>query len=202
MAGIPEFMDGVQSRVGETRTVAAGALSLSELETGHMSMIAPPKDSGRVILIVRRCGEGVRETPERARLCIEAGLFGDEWSRRPTRDVEAQLAVMRADVAKLIANGRPLTMFGDNVFVDLDISNAELPAGTRLRVGEAVVEVTPKAHTGCGKFHSRFGEDAFRFVNAAAGRHQNLRGIYWRVIESGEVSVYDTIEVLTRTGAP
>jgi MOSC domain-containing protein YiiM len=165
-------------------------------------MLVPPKDSGRVILIVRRCGEGVRETPGRARLCTEAGLFGDEWCRRPTRDVEAQLAVMRADVAKLIANGRPLTMFGDNVFVDLDISNANLPAGTRLRLGEAVVEVTPKPHTGCGKFHSRFGENAFWFVNAAAGRHQNLRGIYWRVIESGEVSVYDTIEVLTRTGAP
>ena len=77
---------------------------------------------------------------------------------------------MRRDVAELIANGQPLSVFGDNLFVEFDISAANLPAGTRLRVGEAVVEVTPLPHDGCRKFHGRFGQDALRFVQAPATR--------------------------------
>ena len=77
---------------------------------------------------------------------------------------------MRHDVAALIANGQPLTLFGDNLFVDLDISTANLPSGTRLRVGEALVEVTPKPHNGCSKFEGRFGADALRFVAPAPTR--------------------------------
>ena len=84
-----------------------------------------------------RRADGVRETPERTRLSPDDGVPGDDWSRRPPRDPEAQLAVMRRDVAELIANGQPLTLFGDNLFVDLDLSAANLPAGTRLRVGDA-----------------------------------------------------------------
>jgi len=123
---------------------------------------------------------------------------GDDWSRRPPRDPEAQLAVMCAPVAELIANGQPLVVFGDNLFVDLDLSNAEPAAGTRLRVGGAVVEVTPKPHNGCSKFHARFGADALRFVQAKPTRDRNLRGIYWKVIEPGAVAVGDAIDVVGR----
>jgi MOSC domain-containing protein YiiM len=105
---------------------------------------------------------------------------------------------MRRDVAELIAAGQPLTLFGDNLFVDLDISAANLPLGTRLRVGEAVVEVTAKPHNGCFKFKGRFGQDALFFVQAAPTRDQNLRGIYWKVVAPGEVSVGDPIRVLSR----
>ena len=114
------------------------------------------------------------------------------------RKPEAQLAVMRRDVAELIANGQPLTVFGDNLFVDLDISVANLPVGTRLRVGGAIVEVTPLPHNGCAKFKGRFGSDAHRFVNSQPTRDQNLRGVYWRVIEPGEAAVGAQIQVLER----
>jgi MOSC domain-containing protein YiiM len=82
--------------------------------------------------------------------------------------------------------------------VDLDISLGNLPIGSRLRAGEAVVEVTPMPHNGCAKFKGRFGADALFFVNARPTRHLNLRGIYWKVVEAGEVSVGDAIQVVSR----
>ena len=86
---------------------------------------------------MRRHPDGGRETLDRVALSTEEGVPGDGWSRRPPRDPQAQLAVMRRDVAELIANGQPLTLFGDNLFVDLDLSAANLPVGTRLRAGGA-----------------------------------------------------------------
>lgn len=173
-------------------------LELGVIDAGWRALPAPPPGTGRVALLVRRRGDGVRETPERVRLCPIDGLPGDGWSRRPPRDPEAQLAVMRRDVAALLANGQPLTLFGDNLFVDLDLSGANLPTGARLRVGEAVVEVTPKPHNGCLKFKARFGQDALRFVQAPTTRDQNFRGIYWKVVEAGDVGVGDLIELISR----
>jgi MOSC domain-containing protein YiiM len=177
---------------------ASHHLPLAELEAGLRALPEAPKDSGRLALIVRRRADGVRETPDRVHLTPEEGVRDDGWSRRPPRDPEAQLAVMRRDVAELIANGQPLSVFGDNLFVDLDISAANLSVGTRIRVGKALVEVTPKPHNGCLKFKGRFGEDALRFVQAKPTREQNLRGIYWKVVEAGEASVGAPIQVLAR----
>jgi len=171
---------------------------LAELEAALRALPAASRDAGRVALVVRRRADGVRETPERTRLTREDGVPGDDWSRRPPRDPEAQLAVMRREVAELIAHGQPLTLFGDYLIVELDLSAANLPTGSRLRVGEALVEVTPKPHNGCMKFKARFGEAALRFVQAPPTRDQNLRGIYWKVVEPGEVGVGARIEVLSR----
>ncbi len=170
----------------------------SELEAALRALPAAPRDAGRLALIVRRHEGGARETPPRVRLSLEEGVPGDGWSRRPPRDPEAQLAVMRRDVAELIANGQPLTLFGDNLFVELDLSAANLPFGTRLRVGMALVEMTPKPHNGCIKFKGRFGRDALRFVQAKETRDQNFRGVYWKVIEAGDAQVGDAIRVLSR----
>jgi MOSC domain-containing protein YiiM len=172
--------------------------SLAELQTGLRALPESPTESGRLVLIVCRRADGVRETADRVHLTPEEGVPGDGWARRPPRNPEAQLAVMRCDVAELIAGGQPLTVFGDNLFVDLDLSTPNLPAGTRLRVGDAVVEVTPKPHNGCVKFRGRFGEDALSFVQAPSTRDQNLRGIYWRIVESGEVCVGSAIRVMRR----
>lgn len=174
---------------------------MAELEAGLRALPVLPRDTGRVALIVCRLTEDVRETPASARLTPEQGVPGDKWSRRPPPHPEMQLAVMRRDVAEWIANGQPLTLFGDNLFVDFDISAANQPPGTRLRVGDAIVEVTPKPHNGCKKFLARFGADALQFVNAPATRHLNLRGLYWTVIEPGEVRVGSPIEVISRVPA-
>ena len=177
---------------------ASRHLPLEELKTRLRALPKAPKDAGALALIVRRRADGERETPEYVQLFPDEGVPGDGWSRRPPRDPLAQLAVMRRDVAELIANGQPLSVFGDNLFVDLDLSAGNLPLGTRIRVGEALVEVTSKPHNGCLKFKARFGPDALEFVQAKRTRHRNFRGIYWRVVEAGGARVGDPISVLSR----
>jgi MOSC domain-containing protein YiiM len=174
----------------------------SDLEGAYRALPQAPKDEGRVALIVARRADGVRETPERARLTADGGVPGDRWSRNQRHKPEAQLAVIRRDVAELLANGQPIAIAGDNLYVDLDLSAANLPVGSRLRVGGAVVEMTPEPHDGCIKFKGRFGGDALRFVSQNSRRDQNLRGVYWRVIEDGEVAVGDAITVLGRGPSP
>jgi MOSC domain-containing protein YiiM len=176
--------------------VSARHPSLAELEAGLLGLPAAPRRRGTLRLIVRRLADGSRETPASVVLARAEGVPGDDWTRRPPRAPDAQLAVMRADVAELIAGGQALTAFGDNLFVDLDLSAAALPAGTRLRIGRALVEVTPEPHNGCAKFNARFGNDALRLVQRKETRDQNYRGVYWRVIEDGEIAVGDGIEVL------
>ena len=169
---------------------------LAVLEAGLRARRSASPTSGRVVLLVRRLADGTRETPACVRLDRHEGLAGDDWSRRPPRDPDAQLAVMHRDVAELIANGQALTLFGDNLFVDIDLSAAHQQPGTRFQVGGALVEATPKPHNGCAKFHQRFGADALRFVQAPQTRDQNLRGVYWKVVEPGEVQIGDPIERL------
>jgi hypothetical protein len=173
-------------------------LSMEELNAGLEALPAAPRDSGTLELIVRRLPDGSRETPEATRLTLEEGVPGDGWNRRPPRDLEAQMTVIRMDIARLIADGQPVTHFGDNLFVDLDLTTESLPPGSQLRVGEARVEVTPEPHNGCLKFKGRFGQDALRFVQAPATRPENRRGIHWRVVEPGDVSVGAAIEVISR----
>ncbi|HZO86020.1 MAG TPA: MOSC domain-containing protein [Verrucomicrobiae bacterium] len=175
--------------------------SLVELEQGLRALSDPPKNVGRVAMIVCRRAPGTHEALEEVRLSLEEGVPGDEWNRR-AGDLETQITVIRRDVAELISNGQPLTTSGDNLIVDLDISAENLPAGTRLRVGKAIVEMTPLPHNGCKKFATRFGQDAARFVQAKETRHLNLRGIHWKVIEAGEVRAGDRIEVIARGVMP
>jgi MOSC domain-containing protein YiiM len=171
---------------------------LEDLERAFAALPSAPQHRGRVALIVRRREGGWRETPDRARLTPEAGLPGDAWGRHAAPKPEAQLAVMQIDVAALIANGQPLALFGDNLFLELDLSAANLPLGSRVRVGGASLEVTPKPHNGCHKFRARFGPEALEFVSKPDLRPRNLRGIYFRVVEAGEVASGDPVEVIAR----
>ena len=128
----------------------------------------------------------------------EAGIPGDAWGRQRHPAPDAQLTVMQVDVAELIANGQPLTLFGDNLIFELDLSEANLPPATRLRAGTATLEATPEPHNGCRKFRERFGDAALRFVSQRDLRHLNLRGVYMRVVEAGEVAAGDPVQVLSR----
>ncbi|MEY2409697.1 MAG: hypothetical protein QOF48_2367 [Verrucomicrobiota bacterium] len=173
-------------------------LTLDQLEAGLRALPPAPADLGRLVLIVRRRPDGSRETPDRVRLTPEEGLSDDSWNRRSPRVPDMQLTVMRRGVAELVANGQPLTTFGDNLFVEMDISSASLPIGSMVRMGEAILVVTPHPHDGCSKFKSRFGAAALQFVNAKPTRSWNLRGVYWRVIEAGDAKVGSEIHVVSR----
>jgi MOSC domain-containing protein YiiM len=168
-------------------------LTRAELEAGLDTIRDSPKDSGVVKLIVSRPRPGERELLEQAQLDPGAGLVGDSWgTRTPDPDPDTQLNVMNARVISLIALDRarwPLA--GDQLFVDLDLGEANLPPGSRIEIGSALIEVSAEPHLGCGKFVARFGVDAMKFVNSSLGRQLHLRGINARVVRAGAVRVGD-----------
>lgn len=180
---------------------AAFHLPFDELARRLAALPTAPRDVGSVRLLVRRGEEGLREIVESAVLSVELGMPGDAWGREPDRAPAAQLTAMEYDVAEMIANGQPLSLFGDQIVLDLDLSRDNLPVGSRVRLGEAVLEVTPMPHNGCRKYRERFGGDALRFISGGDLRPRNLRGIYLRVVADGRVEVGDRVEVLER-GAP
>jgi len=151
---------------------------------------------GTVHLLVARLGEGQHAVPSRAELCVERGFVGDRWAQGANKDPGRQLTLMNANVAALVCDGQPLHMPGDNILVDLDLSESNAPVGARIRVGAALVEVTDKPHLGCKKFTARFGEGAMHWVNEEAWRTRRLRGLNARIIEPAEVSVGDPVELL------
>jgi hypothetical protein len=169
------------------------ATSLEDLESGLPEVRAAPVDNGTVELIVRRPAEEEREVLDEALLDTVEGLVGDRWDPE-LKNPDTALTLMNARVTALVAGPRarwPLA--GDQLYVDLDISYANLPPGTRLSVGEAVIEVTPEPHLGCGKFVRRFGVHAQKLVNSPVGRELNLRGINARVVRAGVVRRGDRI---------
>ena len=178
---------------------SATHLTTAQLEAALADLAAAPKDAGRLDMIVRRPAEGQREVLEEGVLDTEEGLVGDSWrarpsSRMPTRSPhpDMQINIMASRVIDLVAGHRDRwALAGDQLFLDMDLSAENLPPGTRLAVGEAVLEVTPQPHTGCGKFVERFGADAMKFVNSPTGRSLNLRGINARVLQPGTVRVGD-----------
>jgi MOSC domain-containing protein YiiM len=172
-------------------------LPLAQLEERVLAL-APPRDAGVLALIVARTAPGRRETPERVVLTPEEGVPGDAWLRKTPRKPDAQLALMRADVARLLANGQPPSLFGDNLLVDLDLSAENLPAGSRLAIGGALLEVTAEPHDGCRKFRQRAGADGLRLTASPRFRPLRLRGIYAKVVRAGEVARGDAIRVLSR----
>lgn len=173
-------------------------LTFEVLESRLTSAPTAPGDTGRVRLLVARHPGGVRHTLDRVSMTPDSGMPGDSWGRQRRPSPEAQLAVMQFDVAELVANGQPLTLFGDQMFLELDLSDGNLPAGTLLQAGSVRFEVTPMPHNGCRKFRARFGDGALRLVSIRELRHRNLRGVYLRVVEGGDVAVGDEIRVVRR----
>jgi MOSC domain-containing protein YiiM len=177
---------------------------LTGLEESLDHIREAPADGGTVKLIARRPAEDEREVLTEAQLNLEDGLEGDTWrsrgsSRTPdgAPNPEAQLTVMNARAAAAIAGERERwALAGDQLFVDLDISLTNLPPGSRVQIGSAVIEFSEAPHTGCAKFSARFGNDALRFVNSPTGRELRLRGANCRVVKAGTVRAGDAIKKL------
>ena len=175
-------------------------LSTEELAQGLDFILESPGDEGTVELIVRRPDVDGRESLTQGRLDIDEGLVGDNWRARGSShtedggpDPEMQLNIMNARVVALVADDPDRReLAGDQLYIDMDLSPENLPPGTRLSIGDAVIEVTEPPHTGCKKFAARFGVDATVFVNSGMGKTRNFRGICAKVVESGDIKVGDT----------
>jgi hypothetical protein len=183
-------------------TMETRHLPMTALNAGLPHILLSPADGGVLQMIARRPAIGEREVLEEAELSLAEGLLGDNWGTRGdlvmpkrTANPKAQLTLMNARVANLVAGTQdrwPLA--GDQLYVDLDLSLDNLPAGTRLSIGSAVIEVTDEPHTGCKKFVERFGMPAMEFVNSPKGKQNCLRGINTRVVQAGKISVGDQIQ--------
>ena len=179
---------------------AAKHLSTGELEQGLENILQSPGDDGELVLIVRRPDVDEREAASAGRLDTEQGLVGDNWLQRGSRhmpdgaaDPEMQLNIMNARVVSLVAGGNDerRELAGDQLYLDMNLSYENLPPGTRLAIGDAIIEVTEAPHTGCKKFATRFGRDAMVFVNSGMGKKLNFRGINAKVTQSGDIRVGD-----------
>jgi len=179
-------------------------LTTAELEAGLDAVRQSPKDEGVIALIVRRPQVDAREVLEEGELDLVEGLVGDTWKVRASNRTpegsphpDMQLNVMNARVIALVAREKdrwPLA--GDQLFIDMDVSQENLPPGTRLALGSAVIEVTDQPHTGCKKFAARFGLDALKLVNSPVGKQLQLRGVNAKVAQSGVIRVGDLVKKL------
>jgi MOSC domain-containing protein YiiM len=176
----------------------------AELEAGLPEVRRAPGDGGTLVQIVVRPDKKLRELAQSCTVTPEAGIPADHWARHCTHQLpdgrlnpETQITLMNSRCLALVAGSRdrwPLA--GDNLLVDLDLSEANLATGQRLKIGEAILEITAKPHTGCSKFSKRFGADALKFVNSPEGKALRLRGVHAQVVQPGRITVGDRIEKL------
>ena len=174
-------------------------LTPEELEAGIDHIRQSPKDNGVLEMIVCRPEIDSRKVLDFAVLDVDQGLIGDSWTRRGSSKSadggphpDMQITIMNSRVVALVAQEKerwPLA--GDQLFVEMDLSKANLPAGSRISIGSAIIEVTEAPHLGCHKFVDRFGADAMKFVNSALGRELCMRGVHARVVQSGTVRTAD-----------
>jgi MOSC domain-containing protein len=174
-------------------------LSMDELQAGLDEIRRSPRDAGVLQLIVRRPQVDERELLEEGKLDPVEGLVGDNWRVRGSSQTgdgaahpDMQLTIMNARVIALLAQGRdrwPLA--GDQLFIDMDLSSGNVPSGTRLTLGSAVIVVTHQPHTGCRKFSARFGRNALKFISSPTGKQLQLRGVNAKVVRPGVIRVGD-----------
>jgi hypothetical protein len=194
-------------------------VSRTDLEAGLSEIRCSPRDGGRVELIVRRPTIDGREVLPEAVLDPMTGLVGDSWPARPSSKMPdrsphpgMQLTIMNARAAALIAGPTSAedaaaridrrALAGDQLYLDLDLSEDNLPPGSRLELGSAIVEITGEPHLGCAKFSARFGVDAVRFVNSGVGRALRLRGVNTRIVVGGTVRTGDTVRLVSTSTTP
>jgi MOSC domain-containing protein YiiM len=198
----PVPSDRARPARGAAATVAH--LGREELEAGLDEILSSPSERGVLKAVVVRPETNARLSLQRCEISPELGVHGDNWAKgcwmtlpdgRPHPDV--QVAIMNARTIALIAQEEARwALAGDNLYLDLDLSTANLPPGTRLGVGSALLEITAVPHNGCAKFAERFGVEATRFVNSRAGKRLHLRGIYARIVQPGVITVGDLVSKL------
>lgn len=181
--------------------------SAAQLETLRDHISESPERRGVIEMIAVRPAENERTVIDEGVLDIDVGLIGDNWKSRGSRrsadgsaNPKAQVTLMNSRVADAVAGGDRdrWSLAGDQIYVDFDLSLQNLPAGSRLSIGDATIEVSDQPHTGCPKFAARFGPEALRFVNTGPGRESRFRGVNCFVVKGGAFTVGDTVEVVPR----
>lgn len=181
------------------------SLTVAEFDARWSAEPAAPRDHGKVIQVCVRPDLDQRAFPEVLELCPKRGAIGDRWERRTWMHLADGSPDPRVQVA--VASSRMMDFLtsltgcdhhpGDTLIVDLDLSADNLPVGTCLAVGSAVIEVSDVENDGCAKFAAHYGDDVFDWIRAEANRAKRLRGLFARVVTGGVVSNGDEIRVVS-----
>lgn len=198
LAAEPSSIDTNELRFVGLRGDSSKHLTRDQLLAGLRALPPAPRDRGHVDLLVARGKSGERLLHRTALLTRQGGMPDDRWASEERYGPEYQLATTQSDYARLVANGQPLELHGDNLFLSLDLSEDNLPTGSLVRLGEALLRVTPQAHNGCKKWVQRFGLAPMKLNLDPAHRKRHLRGLYLEVVEDGSVTVGDQAVVVAR----
>ncbi len=164
-------------------------------------VLAAPRTGGPIRLLCARPKPNQRTFPESLTLTRATGVIDDYEASRPwlvlpdgSPDPRNQVSLISARVLDLVWRSRnPRLHPGDNIAVDLDLSHANLPTGTLLKAGTAILRVSDEPNDGCAKWKVRCGRDAHTWVRAKATADQRLRGLYCSVEQDGVVTLVDRI---------
>jgi MOSC domain-containing protein YiiM len=175
--------------------------SMEIFEISLLEINASPKDVGRLDMIVRRPADDAREVVSAGSLDTDLGLVGDNWKTRGSNKTpdgsanpEAQITLMNSRLITAIAGDESRWgLAGDQLYVDFDLGEENLPPGSRISIGSALLEITALPHKGCLKFKERFGADALKFVSSVEAMRMRLRGVYAKVVQEGDIQVGDEI---------
>lgn len=179
--------------------------STVELEQGLAEVLKSPIETGQLEAIFVRPATNERRALETATLTPEGGIDGDRWAtddyyvgKNGQRDLRSQVTIMNGRFLRQIAGSEDaMCLAGDNLIVDLDLSESNLPPGSQLAIGsDVVIEINGHPHSGCTKFASRFGNEARTFANNKRGASLHLRGRHAQVVRGGEIRVGDAVRKL------
>lgn len=183
--------------MSESLEIKPGERTLTDLSDGLGSVREAPKEVGTLELIVARPAVDERVELASAQLDVDGGVVADRWSRGSKPNPKAQVTVMNVRATQLVAGDRSRwALAGDQLYVDFDLSSENIPPGTKLAIGSAVIEVSEQPHLGCEKFAARFGQAARVLANSPVGTAINFRGINTFVVNGGTVRVGDAVRKL------
>ena len=184
--------------------MTADPVSTAELMAALPHILAAPKTDAPIAALCFRPGLSQRQFPASLILTQAQGVPGERWLTLPwlrladgSPDPDIQVSILPQRVLDLVWRDRANTPHpGDTIVADLDCSTANLPPGSLIRAGSAVLRVSGVFNQSCVKWQVRYGADARAFIDAPGHPELRLRGVLCAVVQDGKVGLSDRLQVV------
>ncbi|KAB7615652.1 hypothetical protein F9L33_02505 [Amylibacter sp. SFDW26] len=176
-------------------------VTMDELQAAIPDILDAPKDNVPVQILCLRPDYGERQIVDQIELTKEFGIPSERWSTAAWMklpdgkpDPRIQVSILNKRVMDLVWLDRENTPHpGDPIVADIDTSEANMPIGTILQIGTAVIRVTDAFNDACVKWKVRYGKDAKDWIVRPENIKHKLRGLLCEVVIDGLVSKGDMI---------